>query len=140
VDAAALDRLGSDFARTFVLPRLRDDTTARLRRHQALGHRVVLASASLEQYLGPLGTELGLDGVVCTRLERGVDGRLTGRLLGPNCRGPEKALRVRAWLSDNGLEDAELWAYGDSSGDTELLALADHPRRVDGVRLDPEPT
>lgn len=139
LDAAALDELGADFARTFVLPRLRADTTARLRRHQALGHRVILASASLEQYLAPLGTELGLDGVVCTRLERGADGRLTGRLLGANCRGPEKARRVRAWLAENGLENAELWAYGDSAGDAELLALAHHPHRVDGVRLVAEP-
>jgi phosphoserine phosphatase len=24
----------------------------------------------------------------------------------------------------------ELWAYGDSAGDRELLAMADHPTRV----------
>ena len=139
LDAAALDRLGADFARSFVVPRLRKDTTARLRRHQELGHVVLLASASLEPYLGPLGAELGLDGVVCTRLERGADGRLTGRLVGANCRGPEKARRVREWLAGAGLQDAELWAYGDSAGDDDLLAAADHPVRVDGVQLRPDP-
>ena len=139
LDAAAVDRLGAEFARSFVLPRLREDTTARLRRHQELGHVVLLASASLEPYLGPLGAELGLDGVVCTRLERDADGRLTGRLVGANCRGPEKARRVREWLAAAGLEHAELWAYGDSAGDDELLAAADHPVRVDGVRLRPNP-
>ena len=139
LDAAALDRLGADFARSFVVPRLREDTTARLRRHQELGHVVLLASASLEPYLGPLGAELGLDGVVCTRLERDAYGRLTGRLVGANCRGPEKARRVREWLAEAGLENAELWAYGDSAGDDELLAAADHPVRVDGVRLRPDP-
>ena len=123
LDAAALDRLGAEFARSFVVPRLREDTTARLRRHQELGHVVLLASASLEPYLGPLGAELGLDGVVCTRLERDADGRLTGRLVGANCRGPEKARRVREWLAGAGLQDAELWAYGDSAGDDELLSL-----------------
>jgi phosphatidylglycerophosphatase C len=87
----------------------------------------------------PLGASLGVDGVVCTVLERGADGRLTGRLVGANCRGAEKARRVRAWLSEHGLDDAELWAYGDSAGDDELLALADRPLRVDGVRVDPEP-
>lgn len=138
-DAAALDRLGAEFARTFVLPRLREDTSARLRRHRELGHTVLLASASLETYLAPLGAELGLDGVVCTRLERDASGRLTGRLVGANCRGPEKARRVREWLAEAGLEDAELWAYGDSAGDDELLAAADHPVRVDGVRLRREP-
>jgi phosphatidylglycerophosphatase C len=72
-------------------------------------------------------------------LERGRNGRLTGRLVGANCRGAEKARRTREWLRANGLAGAELWAYGDSSGDDELLALADHPLRVDGIRVDPEP-
>ena len=118
---------------------LRDDTTARLRRHRELGHTVVLASASLDAYLVPLGGLLGVDAVVCTELERRGDGRLTGRLVGRNCRGPEKARRVREWLYGAGLADAELWAYGDSPGDAELLAAADHPVRVDGIRIGPEP-
>lgn len=137
--ASELDRLGVEFARDFVSRRLRDDTTGRLRRHRELGHTVILASASLEHYLGPLGAELGVEAVVCTRLEVGPDGVLTGRLHGANCRGPEKARRVREWLAGAGLEDAELWAYGDSPGDAELLAAADHPIRVDTVRLGPEP-
>ena len=72
-------------------------------------------------------------------LERGADERLTGRLLGENCRGAEKARRVREWLRSSGLADATLWAYGDSDGDAELLELADHAYRVDRVRLGPEP-
>ena len=138
-DTAALDRLGAAFARDFVTRRLRDDTTTRLRRHQELGHVVLLASASYEAYLVPLGAHLGVDGVVCTRLQSDASGRLTGRLLGANCRGPEKARRVRAWLAEAGLEDAELWAYGDSPGDADLLAAADHPVRVDGVIVQPNP-
>jgi phosphatidylglycerophosphatase C len=138
-DAAELERVGRSFAGEVAATRLRDDTVARLRRHRELGHAVLLASASLDLYLVPLGELLPADGIVCTTLERGADGRLTGRLVGQNCRGAEKARRVREWLTASGLEDAELWAYGDSGGDTELLALADHPHRVDGIRLDPEP-
>jgi phosphatidylglycerophosphatase C len=91
---------------------------------------VLLASASLDAYLVPLGELLGADEVVCTRLERGADGRLTGRLDGANCRGAEKARRVRAVLAERGLEDAELWAYGDSRDDEPLLAAAEHGIRV----------
>ena len=138
-DAAELERVGRSFAGEVAATRLRDDTVARLRRHRELGHAVLLASASLDLYLVPLGELLPADGIVCTTLERGADGRLTGRLVGQNCRGAEKARRVREWLTASGLEDAELWAYGDSGGDTELLALADRPHRVDGIRLDPEP-
>lgn len=139
IESTELEQLGDDFAREVGAERLRDDTVARLRRHRELGHTVILASASLDPYLVPLGRSLGVDAVVCTMLERGADGRLTGRLEGANCRGAEKARRVRDWLRDSDLADAELWAYGDSGGDDELLALADHPLRVDGVRIDPEP-
>jgi phosphatidylglycerophosphatase C len=139
LDAREADTLGATFAREIAAGRLREDTTARLRRHRELGHTVILASASLDPYLVPLGELLGVDAVLCTRLERGPDERLTGRLDGANCRGPEKARRVREWLDDAAAAGAELWAYGDSAGDDELLALADHPLRVDGVRLDPDP-
>ncbi len=137
--SATIDALGAAFAREVEDGRLRDDTLARLRRHRELGHTVLLASASLDPYLIPLGASLGVDGVVCTVLERGADGRLTGNLVGANCRGTEKARRVQAWLAEHGLEGVERWAYGDSAGDDELLALADRPLRVDGVRVDPEP-
>ena len=136
---AEVDRLGTEFASEVAASRLRDDTSARLRRHQELGHTVVLASASLDPYLLPLARLLGVEEVVCTTLERGVDGRLTGRLDGANCRGPEKARRLRALLAERGLDGAELWAYGDSADDDAMLALADHPLRVDGVRVPPEP-
>jgi len=139
IESTEIEHLGEAFAREVGAGRLRDDTVARLRRHRELGHTVILASASLDPYLVPLGRSLGVDAVVCTVLERGRDGRLTGRLVGANCRGAEKARRVRGWLLEHDLADAELWAYGDSSGDDELLALADRPLRVDGIRVDPEP-
>lgn len=112
--------------------RLRPDTTARLQEHRAAGHLVVLVSASPEVYLVPLGRYLGVDAVLASVLEV-VDGRLTGRLAGPNCRGPEKVARLDAWLEDEGQSDQTyLYAYGDSSGDRELLARAD-----EGVLVQP---
>ena len=70
---------------------------------------------------------LGVQGALATELQVGPDGRCTGHLDGPNCRGHEKVERLRRWL---GGRSPRLWAYGDSSGDDELLAMADHPVRV----------
>lgn len=137
-DANALGRLGAAFAREIAATRLREDTAARLRRHVELGHTVILASASLDLYLEPLGELLGVEAVVCTRLERDA-GVLTGRLVGRNCRAAEKARRVSAWREAAGLSDAALWAYGDSRGDRELLAAADRAVWVGRARLEPEP-
>jgi phosphatidylglycerophosphatase C len=48
-------------------------------------------------------------------------GRITGRMLGGNCRGPEKVARLEAWLAG---QQPPIYAYGNSSGDRELLARA----------------
>ena len=139
IEAVELASLGTTFAHEIDERMLRPDTVARLRRHRELGHTVALASASFAAYLNPLAERLVADAVICTELEVGADGRLTGRLQGRNCRGPEKARRVQEWLADTGLGDAELWAYGDSPADTQLLALADYPVWVRRVEIAPDP-
>jgi phosphatidylglycerophosphatase C len=124
----AVEQEAERFAGTVVARKLRGDTTARLRWHLGEGHRVVLVSASYEVYLRHLAAHLGVHDVLATRLEVGADGRLTGQLDGGNCRGPEKARRLEAWLAakpDLDRQAVELWAYGDSAGDAELLAMAD---------------
>jgi phosphatidylglycerophosphatase C len=132
--------LGESFAEELGRTNLRDDTVARLGWHREHGHRVVLVSASLRPYLVPLGVQLGVDAVLCCELELSSDGVVTGRLNGPNCRGPEKARRLREWLAGQGLDGrAEIWAYGDSAGDRELLALATRSFFVRGVELPPLP-
>jgi phosphatidylglycerophosphatase C len=117
---------------------LRPDTAGRLAWHRAAGHRVVLVSASYEVYVAPLAARLGVE-AIATRLGTAPDGTLTGALDGPNCRGAEKLTRLRVWQSAVGAEGAELWAYGDSAGDDEMLAAADHPVRVGAEPIAPQP-
>jgi phosphatidylglycerophosphatase C len=105
----------------------RADVLDRVRWHRDAGHEIVLVSASLTTYLDPLAPRLGFDTVLATTLEVAPDGRLTGRRAGLNCRGAEKVARLDAWLAGSA---CTLWAYGDSSGDDELLARADRPARV----------
>lgn len=107
--------------------RLRVDVVESLRAHRASGDTVVLVSASFEVYLEPLAELLGAHDVIAVRLEVDDLGILTGRLDGPNCRGPEKVVRLHEWLERNagGRDAVHLIAYGDSQGDRELLADAD---------------
>jgi phosphatidylglycerophosphatase C len=115
--------------------RVRPEMRARLVWHRQQGHEIVIVSASLDVYLGEVARSLDVEHILCTALEVGADARCTGRLVGGNCRGPEKATRLRAHLGER--EDGEivLWAYGDSRGDLEMLAMADHPVHVKRGRL-----
>jgi phosphatidylglycerophosphatase C len=127
-DADAVARVGQAFA-AGLLGRVRPGMLERVAWHRDEGHELVMVSASLTVYLEPLGAALGFDHVLATGLEVGADGRLTGWLLGANVRGPEKAARLTDWLGADAT-DCELWAYGDSSGDEDLLALAQAAFRV----------
>lgn len=123
-----LTRIGEGFAERVASERLRPDTVARVRWHLDQGHEVVLVSASYELYLHRLAELLGVRAALGTRIAA-LDGVATGALDGPNCRGPEKVVRLHRWLADHhgDRSQVELWAYGDSAGDAELLADADHP-------------
>ncbi len=102
---------------------IRPAALARLRWHQRQGHRCVIVSASLECYLRPWAETVGVTEVLGSRLAV-ADDIYTGELMGRNCYGEEKVQRLSTLL---GARDAyTLYAYGDSKGDRELLALADH--------------
>ncbi len=122
------------FADEVVAGGLRPDTRERLEWHRNQDHETLIVSASPELYVAPLGQRLGVDAVLATRLEVGPDGRLTGRFSGRNCRGGEKVRRLREHL---GPDPVTLFAYGDSRGDRELLALADTAVWVGRKRTDP---
>jgi HAD superfamily hydrolase (TIGR01490 family) len=108
--------------------RYRPDIVQRVGWHRHEGHELVIVSASLAYYLGPVASALGIDHVIGVEMAVGPDGLLTGVLAGPNVRGAEKATRLQAWWADRPAD--ELWAYGNSSGDEALLSLADHPTWV----------
>jgi phosphatidylglycerophosphatase C len=130
--AERLDSLGRAYVPTLVAA-LRPSSMERLDWHRNRGHAVVIVSASLGAYLRPLADRLELDGALAVELVADAGGTLTGEVVGGlNNRGPEKVARLNAWLDARfgpGTE-VELWAYGDSSGDAELLAIADHPTWV----------
>lgn len=114
---------------------MRADVAERLRWHQEQGHVVVLVSASLQPYLDVLGDLLEVDAVLCTRLQS-VDGVYTGELLGQNCRGEEKVSRLHDWCGTaNILVDAVKYAYGDSSGDHQMLLSVDNGILVKSIEV-----
>lgn len=107
-----------------ILGWIRPTARDRVEWHRRQKHRLVMVSASLGLYLEHVVTELGFDDLLCTNPSINhlvFDGGLVGR----NCRGPEKVARLQALLGN--ISAYELYAYGDSAGDSEMLEVANHP-------------
>lgn len=113
------------FANSTILKNMiREEALTRIQWHREQNHRLVLVSAAYDLYVPFWGKQHGFADVLCTciAVDRGV---ATGKLSGSNCWGEDKVKRLKELL---GPRDAyELYAYGNSRGDRELLAYADHP-------------
>ncbi len=116
------------FAQLFCLevlaPRFFPDGIAALQQEKADGAEVLLITASPSFYLMPLKDMLGVSDVIGTRLDVDETGLYTG-LVGDNCRGLQKPLRLAEYLACKGdrLDYETSTAYGNSTGDLPMLEV-----------------
>lgn len=102
--------------------------------YQKQGHTVVIVSASVECWLKPW-CQLNNIHLIATKMEF-IDHVFTGKMLTKNCYGKEKVDRITECYNLNVYDQIDV--YGDSSGDKELLSIADNayykPFRTKGIR------
>ncbi len=117
--------LDRDFALNTLLPRLYPGARARWEQHRREGKKLLLVSASTENYMRFVADALQADALLCTRML--PDGTVTD-----NCKGEEKVRRIREWLGaqDIRADFAASFAYGDSASDLPMLRLTGHPVQV----------
>ena len=102
---------------------LRPKAIEKIKWHQEQGHKVVIVSASMESWLKKWCEKHNID-LIATRLEI-RNGKLTGKFATKNCHGIEKVNRIKQQYK---LSEYDcIYAYGDSSGDKEMLRLAHKP-------------
>lgn len=111
------------FAKVEMPGLMRAGAMERLRWHVGEGHRTIIVSASCSVWLAPWCAVEALE-LIATGLEE-RDGRYTGELSTPNCKGEEKVHRLRAKLDFADFE--RIYAYGDTPSDRPMLALATDP-------------
>ncbi len=145
-ERAVFAAAAEDFCRSVLVPRLYPQGVAAIREHVQAGHEVLLISASPAFYLEPLKEILGLTAVLATRFSADEDGRFAGEIIGENCRGEQKTVRLREYLAETGNEFSAFTssAYGDSTHDLPMLALcryayAVNPGRKMRRRIEPLP-
>jgi HAD superfamily hydrolase (TIGR01490 family) len=119
---AKFSKIGTNYGNTLT-SLFRPAALNRVAWHKAHGHRCIMVSASLDLYLNEVVKMLGFDDLLCTMLSHNNQ-VFDGSLKGKNCRCMEKVDRLQLLLGD--LELIEIYAYGDSAGDREMLAVADH--------------
>lgn len=114
---------GEDFAKG-IKTIIKETTLAILRKHQSEGADIYVISASVDEWVRPFCMQLGVKDVIATQIETDSKGILTGRFTSPNCYGEEK---VRRFLEiEPSRSEYNLYAYGDSRGDKEMILFADN--------------
>lgn len=101
---------------------LRPKGTELVRKMASFGNKVVIVSASINNWVEPFFADVPGVEVIGTMVEE-RDGVLTGRFLTKNCYGEEKVRRLLQLYPERA--SYRLVAYGDSKGDFALLDFAD---------------
>jgi phosphoserine phosphatase len=116
LDAGALDKVYdaivlSPGARTLV------------RTLKRLGYRFAIVSGGFTQITDRIAADLGIDFAAANELEV-VDGKLTGRIIGPVVDRAGKAEALRRFAAEVGVSQAATVAIGDGANDLDMLAAA----------------
>jgi phosphatidylglycerophosphatase C len=120
IPADEFNALCRDFAETRMPKLFRKSALAEIRKHLQNDTRVVVVTASPENWVRPWCQQFNIE-CIATSLQV-TSGRLTGTISGRNCSGEEK---VRMILKKYNLSHfSRIYAYGDSPGDMSMLSLA----------------
>jgi phosphoserine phosphatase len=88
-----------------------------------LGYRFAIVSGGFSQVTDRIAADLGIDFSAANELEV-VDGRLTGRIVGPVVDRAGKADALRRFAAEAGVSQAATVAIGDGANDLDMLAAA----------------
>jgi phosphoserine phosphatase len=116
LDASALDKVYDDI----VITRGARTLVRTLRR---LGYRFAIVSGGFTQITDRLAEDLQIHYARANELEI-VDGKITGRLLGPVVDRAGKAAALRDFAAEVGVPEAAVIAIGDGANDLDMLNAA----------------
>ncbi|MFC1731943.1 HAD-IB family hydrolase [candidate division KSB1 bacterium] len=117
------DEKCTQFGRKRIPSFIRKNALDKLMEHQNASHHIIVISASAESWLRTWCNDMKIE-LIGSRLEV-TNGKITGKLIGKNCRGKEKVRRLKEILNPESYD--RIFAYGDSEGDKEILEIATDP-------------
>jgi HAD superfamily hydrolase (TIGR01490 family) len=130
---ADLFQLGHDIVVEVIGPRIYPGMRRVIDVHHAEGDKTYLVTAAPRELAERIAAYLGMDGALGTEAEL-VDGRYTGRILGPVLHGPAKLDAVTKLAAEEGIDLRDCSAYSDSLNDRPMLEGVGHPVAVNPDR------
>jgi HAD superfamily hydrolase (TIGR01490 family) len=127
-DVATVRDIVSDTLHNIVDPLVYDEAVSLIEEHKLAGRDVVIVSASGTEVVEPIGSMLGADIVVATRLEE-LDGKYTGEI-DFYAYAEEKARAIEELAEERGYDLERSYAYSDSITDAPMLEAVGHAHAV----------
>lgn len=94
-----------------------------IRAVHSIGGKIGAVSGGFSQILSPLAEQIGLDYWMANSLEV-IDGKLTGRVIGPIIDAEAKASALKSWATESGIALEKTIAIGDGANDIQMLQCA----------------
>jgi putative phosphoserine phosphatase/1-acylglycerol-3-phosphate O-acyltransferase len=118
---------GEELFRSHIAKLIYPESRALVQAHLNKGHTVAIISSATPYQVEPAARDLGIDNVVCTRLEV-EKGSFTGAVVRPVCFGPGKVTAAESLAEEFGADLDESFFYSDSDDDIDLLERVGNPR------------
>ena len=132
-----INALAQSFADNEIENGLREKARKNIVHHRAAGDRIVIASAAVDLIVNPIADRLKIPARVCTKTAFDDRDRLSAKLGGMNCYGPNKLTLVKKHLeSDPNFDRSKvhITMYSDSRSDLDIFNWADV-----GIAVNPSP-
>jgi len=122
------------FYENYLKPLLAPNIVAKVKDHQRKGHVLILISGSPRYLLEPVVEDIGFDHLLCTDLEVGNDGLLTGSAKGPLCINKTKRALALLLAQNHAIDLSRSYAYGNHQSDIPLLESVGYPFVVEPTK------
>lgn len=129
VDESVFIEVGEEVYLKHLANAIYPESRALVDAHLAMGHTVAIISAATPYQVNPVARDLGIDHVMCTRMEV-KKGKFTGAIIEPACWGEGKAKAAIDLANKHKLDLSKSHFYTDSAEDLPLLEIVGHPHPI----------
>ena len=129
-----LAELHKEFMQDYIEPKMSSKSKALIAQHQAMGHTLMVITATNSFVTRPIVTAFGIDNMLAIE-PKIVNGRYTTQIDGVPTFKEGKVIRLEAWLKEHNENLDDSYFYSDSRNDLPLLERVTHP-----IAVDPDPT